>query len=152
MIIIYTDGACKGNPGLGAFAATIEHDAHKQEISGIVENTTNNQMELLATIKALEYLQNHVQNAYNVTIYTDSQYVQKGITLWIHGWKKRQWKDVKNLNLWHTLDKLNAAYNINWQWVRGHDNNQGNEYVDQLANIAIKEYLQNKLINKMDRY
>lgn len=138
-IIIHSDGACKGNPGLGSWAATLEYKEHCKEISGIVEDTTNNRMELTAVIQALKCLKPKTTS--NIVLYTDSQYVQKGITDWIYGWKKRNWKKVKNIDLWQELDSLAQNYNITWEWVRGHNNHKGNEYVDELANRAIANYL-----------
>ncbi len=137
IVIIHTDGACKGNPGLGAWAATLEYKGNTKEISGVVENTTNNQMELMAPIEALKCLKKHCE----INLYTDSQYVQKGITQWIIGWKKRNWKDVKNIELWKKLDELANKHTIEWHWVRGHNGHKGNENVDRLANLAIEEYL-----------
>ncbi len=136
-VIIHTDGACKGNPGLGSWAATLEYKATKKEISGVVENTTNNQMELTAVIKALETLKEPCK----IVIYTDSQYVQKGMSEWINGWKLKNWKNVKNDWLWKQLDQLASLHVISWQWVRGHNGHTGNEYVDRLANVAITNYL-----------
>lgn len=141
IITIYTDGACKGNPGLGAWAATLEYQQHKKEIAGIVENTTNNQMELTAVIEALSCIK-HPGSV--VLLYTDSQYVQLGITEWIHGWKRRQWKKVKNIDLWQKLDNLASQHNITWKWVEGHAGNPGNEYVDMLCNIEIKKFINSR--------
>lgn len=138
-VIIHTDGACKGNPGLGAWAATLEYKNNIKEISGVVENTTNNKMELMAVIEALKCL----KKSCIINIYTDSQYVQKGITQWIFGWKKRNWKDVKNIELWKHLDTLASEHEIQWHWVRGHNGHKGNENVDLLANLAIDNYLSN---------
>ncbi|MCE2706198.1 MAG: ribonuclease HI [Proteobacteria bacterium] len=139
-VIIHTDGACKGNPGLGSWAATLEYKGTQKEISGVVKDTTNNQMELKAVIEALKCL----KKICDVVIYTDSQYVQKGITEWIQGWKQRGWKKVKNIELWIELDNLTIGHKIDWQWVRGHNGHAGNEYVDKLANLAIENYLVNK--------
>lgn len=136
-VIIYADGACKGNPGIGAWAATLEYKGVKKEITGFSNYTTNNQMELTAVIEALKKLKRKC----SVIIYTDSQYVQRGITEWISGFKKRNWKNVKNTELWQELDKLNNNHNVKWFWVRGHDGNFGNEYVDKLANKVISEKL-----------
>lgn len=136
-VTIYTDGACRGNPGIGSWAATLTYLEHEKEISGVVAHTTNNQMELQAAIEALKQLKTKC----NVTLYTDSSYVQKGITLWIKNWKINNWKKIKNAELWQELDYLNQQHNINWQWVRGHNGDKGNERVDQLANLAIDKYL-----------
>jgi ribonuclease HI len=136
-VIIYTDGACKGNPGIGAWAATLEYKGVRKEITGFSSYTTNNQMELTAVIEALKILKYKC----DVIVYTDSQYVQKGITQWINGFKQRNWKNVKNVELWQELDYLNSNQNVTWNWVRGHVGNAGNEYVDKLANKVISEYL-----------
>jgi ribonuclease HI len=135
-VIIHTDGACKGNPGLGAWAAMLEYKDAYKEISGVVEDTTNNRMELQAVIEALKVIKRSCQ----IEIYTDSQYVQKGISEWIHGWKKKNWKNVKNIELWQELDLLASTHKISWHWVRGHDGHQGNERADELANLAIAAY------------
>lgn len=136
-ITIYTDGACKGNPGLGAYGAILIYNDHCKELSGVVEDTTNNQMELKAVIEALKTLKHPCK----IDLYTDSQYVQKGITQWIDGWKAKNWKNVKNTHLWIELDQLQSDHQINWHWVRGHSGNRGNERADQLANLAISDYL-----------
>lgn len=133
-ITIYTDGACSGNPGPGGWAAIIIYADKEVSISGGEENTTNNRMELLATIKAIE----EVGNEDNIEIYTDSKYVKDGITVWIHGWKKNNWrtankKPVKNIDLWQHLDKIVIKKGIQWQWVKGHSGNKYNDHVDQLA-------------------
>jgi len=137
IVIIHTDGACKGNPGLGAWAATLEYQGVVKEISGVEPHTTNNRMELQAVIEALKLLKRSCQ----VILYTDSQYVQKGITEWIHGWKQKNWKNVKNVDLWQDLDLASSNHQIDWQWVRGHNGHAGNERVDALANIAIANYI-----------
>lgn len=133
IVIIYTDGACKGNPGVGAWAATLEYKGHKKEISGFVSDTTNNKMELTAVIEALKCL----KWKSDIVIYTDSQYVQKGMTEWITNWKNKNWKNVKNVELWQQLNELAGKHQIKWQWVEGHSGNPGNEYVDLLCNQAI---------------
>jgi ribonuclease HI len=137
IVVIHTDGACKGNPGLGSWAATLKYKDVQKDIAGVVNNTTNNKMELQAVIEALKCL----KKPCNIIIYTDSQYVQRGITEWIHGWKEKNWKNVKNVELWVELDKLTLNHKITWQWVRGHNGHKENEYVDRLANIAIENYL-----------
>lgn len=137
-LVIYTDGACKGNPGLGGWGAILQYGKHKKEIYGFAVETTNNRMELTAAIEALKQITRHCV----IDLYTDSQYVQKGITTWIHGWKKKNWKDVKNPDLWQSLDQVALGKNITWHWVRGHDGNEGNERADELANQAISEYLE----------
>ena len=137
-IVIHTDGACKGNPGIGAWAATIRYtESHIEEIAGVVEYTTNNQMELLAVINALKTLPPNSC----AQIFTDSQYVQKGMTEWITGWKARNWKNVKNVDLWQQLDSIAFNLQLQWKWVKGHDIDTQNNYVDKLANEAIKNHL-----------
>jgi len=137
---IYTDGACRGNPGPGGWGAVLMYgDSHKK-ICGGEQNTTNNRMELMAAIKALESL----NRTCDLTIYTDSQYVRKGITEWIENWKKRDWKTaakkpVKNSDLWKQLDSQVAKHNVQWVWVKGHAGNEGNEMADQLANQGIDQ-------------
>ncbi len=136
-VIIHTDGACKGNPGIGSWAATLEYKGTVKEISGVVEHTTNNQMELCAVIEALKVL----KESCKIELYTDSQYVQKGMLEWIKTWKIKNWKNVKNVELWQELDSLASNHTISWHWVRGHSGHDGNERVDELANIAIRDYL-----------
>jgi len=135
---IYTDGACRGNPGPGGWAALLIAGASEREISGAETLTTNNRMELTAVIRALEALNRRCE----VDVYTDSQYVQKGISEWLPGWKKRGWKTadkkpVKNQDLWLALDELVHRHDLAWHWVKGHSGNAGNERVDALANRAI---------------
>lgn len=132
-LIIYTDGACKGNPGVGGWGAILIYGEVTKEISGYVDHTTNNQMELTAVIEALKILKREC----DIVIYTDSKYVQQGITEWISGWIKRGWKNVKNIELWQELHALAQKHNISWQWVRGHNGNPLNERADELANLAI---------------
>jgi ribonuclease HI len=138
VIEIYTDGACRGNPGPGGWAALLKMGEHEREISGAEALTTNNRMELTAVIRALEALKRPVA----ARLYTDSEYVRRGITEWLPGWKSRGWrtadrKPVKNQDLWEQLDGLNARHRIDWRWVRGHAGVPGNERVDRLANEAI---------------
>lgn len=140
IVIIYTDGACKGNPGLGSYAAILSYKQAKKEISGVEENTTNNRMELRAVIEALKLLTRKC----NIQVFTDSQYVQKGITEWIHNWRTKNYKNVKNSDLWQELDAVSQKHSIEWRWVRGHNGDVNNERADELANLAITEYLQNK--------
>lgn len=140
-VIIYTDGACKGNPGVGGWGAILEYKDKNKKIYGYDENTTNNRMELTAAIRALDVLKEKSK----VIIYTDSKYVMNGITIWIDGWKKNNWKtsnkkDVKNIDLWKLIDKLNSFHSVEWKWVKGHSGNTGNEMADELANLAIIEY------------
>ena len=133
-VSIYTDGACSGNPGPGGWGAILVHGEVEKEISGGEKATTNNRMELMAPIKALESLTSKCE----VDVYTDSQYVQKGITEWIHGWKKKNWKDVKNPDLWKLLDEANSKHKVKWHWVRGHNGHPMNERADALATGAVK--------------
>ena len=138
MIEIYTDGACRGNPGPGGWAALLKSGEHQKEISGAEPATTNNRMELTAVIRALETLRRPVQ----AQIYTDSEYVRRGVTEWLAGWKARGWrtadrKPVKNQDLWQRLDELRAGHDIEWHWVPAHAGVPGNERVDRLANLAI---------------
>ena len=138
--IVYTDGACSGNPGPGGWGATIKLGDETFEIFGGEDNTTNNRMELIAAIKALEYLnENH-----KITLYTDSNYVKDGITKWIFNWKKNNWKTstkkhVKNSDLWIQLDEIQNKREVKWNWVKGHAGNLGNERADELARMGIKE-------------
>lgn len=137
---IYTDGACRGNPGPGGWAAILSSRGHRKQIFGGEPLTTNNRMELMAAIKGLEALRRRCR----VALYTDSEYVQRGITEWLPGWKRRNWRtaarqDVKNRDLWQRLDELTAQHDVTWHWVRGHSGNAGNEAADALANRAIDE-------------
>lgn len=134
MIKIYTDGSCLGNPGNGGWAAIIINDKKKIQIKGSKKDTTNNQMELLAPIKALK----KIPKGSNVQIFTDSKYVKSGITEWIHNWKKNGWKTankqpVKNKELWIDLDELSKNFQIEWTWVKGHSIDQLNNEVDAMA-------------------
>ncbi len=140
IVDIYTDGACSGNPGPGGWGALLRTNGTEKELSGYDPATTNNRMELMAVIEALRALKRPVA----VRVHTDSQYVQKGISEWIHGWKMRGWKTagrqpVKNVDLWQVLDKLAAGHSIEWLWVRGHAGHVENERVDALARKAIEE-------------
>lgn len=139
-IDIYTDGACKGNPGPGGWGALLRSGAHEKELWGGEPETTNNRMELTAVIRALEALNRPVQ----ARVYTDSKYVQQGISEWIHGWKRNGWKTaskapVKNADLWQQLDKLVAQHQLQWIWVKGHAGHPENERADALANRGIEE-------------
>jgi ribonuclease HI len=136
---IYTDGACKGNPGPGGWGALLRFDGREKELHGGEPGTTNNRMELTAVIRALEALKRPCE----VDLYTDSQYVQKGISEWIASWKRRGWKTadrkpVKNVDLWMELDRLAGAHRIRWHWVRGHAGHAENERADALANRGIE--------------
>ena len=140
---IYADGACRGNPGPGGWGALLMFDGREKELSGSETLTTNNRMELTAVIRALESLKKPGTSA---RVYTDSQYVIKGIEEWIGNWKARGWrtadkKPVKNQDLWEQLDALAARHSLEWHWVRGHSGIEGNERVDQLANEAIDAML-----------
>jgi ribonuclease HI len=142
VVEIYADGACRGNPGPGGWGATLKLGDTEKELSGAEANTTNNRMELTAVISALEALKRPVQ----AKVYTDSEYVRRGITEWISAWKARGWrtadrKPVKNQDLWERLDALAAAHDIEWHWVKGHSGVPGNERVDRLANQAIDAML-----------
>ncbi len=136
---IYTDGACKGNPGPGGWGALLKTGESEKELFGGESNTTNNRMELTAVIRALEALDRRCE----VEVYTDSQYVQKGISEWMHDWKRRGWrtadrKPVKNLDLWQELDRLAGSHSIAWHWVRGHAGHPENERADALANLGVE--------------
>jgi len=137
-VVIYTDGACKGNPGPGGWGAWMRWGEHEKELFGGDPATTNNRMELTAVIESLALLKRRTP----VAIYTDSEYVKNGITTWIHGWKKRGWrtadnKPVKNIELWQRLDTLVAEHAVEWHWVRGHNGDPGNERADALANQGV---------------
>jgi ribonuclease HI len=139
---IYTDGACRGNPGPGGWGATLESGEHFRELSGAEADTTNNRMELTAVIRALEALKRRAL----VTVHTDSEYVRRGITEWLPNWKARDWKTadrkpVKNRDLWERLDELAVGHDIDWRWVKGHSGVPGNERVDALATAAIDALL-----------
>jgi ribonuclease HI len=134
-VVIYTDGACKGNPGPGGWGAWLRWGEHEKELFGGEPLTTNNRMELTAVIEALSVLKRSTA----VAVYTDSEYVKNGITTWIKGWKNRGWrtadnKPVKNQELWQRLDALVAQHQVSWHWVRGHTGDPGNERADELAN------------------
>jgi len=137
-IYIYSDGACKGNPGTGGWGALLLSNGHSKEICGGEANTTNNRMEMTAVIRALESL----KRPSTIEVHTDSQYVQKGISEWMTGWKKRNWrtadgKPVKNQDLWLQLDSLSQLHNIKWKWVKGHAGHPENERADALANQGV---------------
>ncbi len=139
---IYTDGACRGNPGPGAWAALLIAGRERRELCGAESATTNNRMELSAAIEGLAALKRRC----TVRLYTDSTYVLKGITEWLPQWKARGWRTaarapVKNQDLWQKLDEVAATQDIEWHWVRGHSGHDGNEYVDRLANRAIDRML-----------
>ena len=141
-VIIYTDGACRGNPGPGGWGALIKYDSVEKTIFGGQANTTNNQMELSAAIEGLAIL----KEPCNVELFTDSKYVMDGITQWIQNWKKNNWrtaakKDVKNKELWQKLDQLISQHQVQWHWVKGHSGDVGNEAADLLANKGIDSIL-----------
>ncbi len=140
---IYADGACKGNPGPGGWGVFMRAGAHEKELLGGERDTTNNRMELTAVIRALEALKRPVP----VKLYTDSKYVQQGISAWIHNWKRNGWrtadkKPVKNADLWQELDVLARQFQVEWTWVKGHAGNPGNERADELANRGIEDLRQ----------
>jgi ribonuclease HI len=137
---IFTDGGCRGNPGIGGWGALLRMGGHEKKLKGNALDTTNNRMELTAVIKALEALSRPCQ----VTVTTDSKYVQNGISLWMDNWKKNNWKTVakkpvKNQDLWQKLDKAVQEHEIDWKWVKGHAGHAENEIVDELANQAMDE-------------
>ena len=139
-VIIYTDGACRGNPGPGGWGVLIEYGELSKQLYGGDVSTTNNKMELTAAIMALK----EIKEPCKIILYTDSKYVLQGIEEWIHNWKKRGWrgankKQVKNIELWKELDELRDEHNIKWNWVKGHSGDPGNEIADMLANRGIDE-------------
>jgi ribonuclease HI len=138
IVHIYTDGACSGNPGPGGWGSVLIFNGHRRELSGGAADTTNNRMELMAVIGAMDVLKRPCQ----VTIYTDSVYVMKGMTEWLPQWKKRNWRTagkqaVKNVDLWQLLEKVLLAHTVSWQWVKGHSGIPENERADELARLAI---------------
>jgi ribonuclease HI len=142
---IFTDGACRGNPGPGGWGVLLKYNSTEKELRGAEPQTTNNRMELTAAIMALEALKRPCK----ITLTTDSQYVKHGITEWLKDWKLRGWKtankkQVKNVDLWQRLDAAVAQHDINWEWVKGHSGHLENDRVDQLANLAIDELLEKK--------
>lgn len=139
-IEIFTDGACKGNPGPGGWGALLIFGEHEKRLHGGENNTTNNRMELMAAIEGLKALKEPCE----VDLTTDSQYVRKGITEWMSNWKKNNWrtaakKPVKNSDLWQALDQISAKHTIRWHWVKGHSGHRENEIADQLANLGVEE-------------
>ena len=140
-VIIYTDGACKGNPGPGGWGALLRWNGHEKKLCGGETLTTNNRMELMAAIMALESLREPCE----ATLYTDSVYVKQGLNAWLPNWKARGWrtadkKPVKNQDLWQRLDSAAARHRIDWRWVKGHAGDPGNEAADQLANQGLEEH------------
>jgi ribonuclease HI len=139
-VVIHTDGACSGNPGPGGWGAVLTSGRHRKELSGGEAKTTNNRMELMAAIRALEAL----KRPSVVHLFTDSAYLRNGITSWIHGWKRNGWltsdrKPVKNVDLWQRLDQALARHDVQWHWIRGHAGDTENERADKLARAAIRE-------------
>ena len=142
VVEIYTDGACKGNPGVGGWGALLRASGVEKELFGGESDTTNNRMELMAVIEALRAL----SRSCDAVVYTDSSYVQKGISEWIHGWKRNGWrtsdrKPVKNADLWLMLDELARQHRVEWKWVRGHAGHPENERADALANRGVESVL-----------
>lgn len=142
-IYIYTDGACRGNPGPGGWGALLRYQQHDKKISGAESDTTNNRMELMAAIQALKALKEPCR----IELYTDSKYVQKGISEWLGDWKKRGWikadkKPVKNADLWQLLEEEASRHTVTWHWVKGHSSHPENDMADALANAAIDKLLQ----------
>ncbi len=145
-VVIYTDGACRGNPGPGGWGASLRYHAHRKDLHGGEANTTNNRMELMAVIQGLESLQRDCE----ILVYTDSRYVLDGVTKWMVNWKKNGWKTaakkpVKNVELWQRLDKALQQHCVQWRWVKGHSGDEGNERADLLANKGIDEMLRDAL-------
>ena len=141
-VTIYTDGACAGNPGPGGWGAILISAGHRKELSGGEAATTNNRMELMAAISALEAL----KRPSRVSLHTDSEYVQKGISSWIHGWKRKGWRtgagsQVKNVELWKRLEAAQLAHEVEWHWVRGHAGHAENERADELARAGMQQFL-----------
>lgn len=142
-IIIYTDGGCRGNPGIGGWGVWLRYGEFDKKLKGSEKNTTNNRMELTAAIKALEAIKS---SDIAIDLFTDSKYVMDGINKWINAWKSKNWKTankkpVKNIDLWQCLDALNQQHKVTWHWVKGHSNDKGNEMADMLANQAMDELL-----------
>ena len=140
-VVIYTDGACSGNPGPGGWGAILTYGRHRRELHGGEAQTTNNKMELTAAIRALEALKKRSR----VELHTDSTYVKNGISEWIHNWKRRGWKTadkkpVKNVELWQRLDELRSRHDVSWHWVKGHAGHPENEHADELARLGMAEF------------
>jgi len=149
LVEIFTDGACRGNPGPGGWGAVLRYKGKEKELCGAETATTNNRMELTAAIKALESLKRHCQ----VRLTTDSVYVKSGITEWLPGWKRKNWRTagrqpVKNIDLWQQLDEIAQQHQIEWLWVKGHSGHRENDRADALANLAIDRILKG---NRDDR-
>lgn len=140
IVELFTDGACRGNPGPGGWGVLMRFKGHEKELCGGEKDTTNNRMELMAAIQGLESLSRDCE----VKLYTDSKYVMQGITEWIHNWKQKGWKTaarkpVKNVDLWQQLDKARTLHQVEWIWVKGHAGHEGNERADELANRGIDQ-------------
>ncbi len=140
-LVIYTDGGCRGNPGIGGWGVWLKYGDYDKKLKGNEKKTTNNRMELTATIKALEVIKS---NQIGIDLFTDSKYVIMGINEWMNNWKAKNWetskkRPVKNVDLWQRLDVLNKQYDVIWYWVKGHSSNKGNDIVDELANLAMDE-------------
>lgn len=149
IVEIYTDGACSGNPGVGGWGAILRWNGHERELYGGKAHTTNNQMELMAAIYALKAL----KEPCSVDLYTDSVYVRNGISTWLEGWKKNNWRTtskspVKNMELWQALEDICSRHTVRWHWVKGHAGHPGNERADALARKAITEYRENGYFSK----
>lgn len=143
VIEVFTDGACRGNPGPGGWGALLRFQGNEKELSGAEGETTNNRMELQGAISALGAI---TSDKHAIVLTTDSRYVMDGVTKWVADWKRRNWKTaakkpVKNQDLWQQLDQLNSSLNVEWKWVKGHSGHEENERVDQLANEAIDQML-----------
>lgn len=141
-VTIYTDGACSGNPGPGGWGAILMYGDKRKELSGFEAQTTNNRMEMMAAIEAL----NSLKRACEVDLYSDSEYVRGGITQWLHNWKKNGWKtagkkEVKNADLWEKLEEAASRHTVRWHWVKGHSGHPENDRADELARLAIKQNL-----------
>jgi ribonuclease HI len=141
-VLIYTDGACRGNPGPGGWGVLLRYGRHEKILSGAEDLTTNNRMELMAAIQALAAL----QQSCKIDLYTDSKYLQRGINEWLATWKKQSWhkadkKPVKNADLWQQLEKEATRHEVTWHWVKGHSGHAENDRVDEIANLAIDELL-----------
>lgn len=146
-IIVYTDGGCRGNPGIGGWGVWLKYGQLDKKLKGSHAHTTNNKMELTAAIKALEAIK---KTDVSIDLFTDSKYVINGINDWIKDWRLKGWKTakkkaVKNADLWQQLDKLNQKYQVNWHWVKGHSDDKGNDMADALANQAMDEAIKDKI-------
>jgi len=140
-VVIYTDGACRGNPGPGGWGAVLRFNGHERQLHGGETATTNNRMELMAAIQALEML----REPCTITLFTDSKYVMQGLTEWLPQWRKRNWKTadkkpVKNQDLWQRLDAAATRHRVEWRWIKGHSGDEGNELADQLANAGLESH------------